>query len=102
MKLKLLTLLLILSVPMVQAKDTEKKLKSTIKEVTVFLSGAQITNTVTTNLSAGTTDLVFTDLSPYIMDNNIQAKGEGSFTILSVVKRINYLNAEEDQPKEVT
>ena len=59
------------------AKEDEKKVKSEIKEVTVFLSGAQVTNTATVSLNTGTTNVVFEELSQYVWDNNIQARGDG-------------------------
>lgn len=74
------------------SNSTEKRVKSDIKEVTVYLSGAQVTSKASVNLTPGTTNVVFEDLSQDINENNIQAKGEGDFTILSVVKKMNYLN----------
>lgn len=82
------------------AADNEKEVKSEIKEVTVFLSGAQVTSSASVSIGTGTTNLVFTELSPYLWDYNIQARGEGEFTILSVVRKINYMTAEET-PKEI-
>jgi uncharacterized protein (TIGR02231 family) len=82
------------------AKEAEKRVKSDIKEVTVFLNGAQVTSVASVNLAPGTTNIVFEDLSQYIWDNNIQARGEGDFTILSVVRKLNYLNP-KDMPKEI-
>lgn len=99
MKRYILPLLLITTISAF-AKDAEKRVKSDIKEVTVFLNGAQITNTASVSLAPGTTNIIFEDLSQYIQDNNIQAKGEGDFTILSVVRKLNYLTANE-MPKEI-
>ncbi|MEW6467400.1 MAG: DUF4139 domain-containing protein [Bacteroidota bacterium] len=82
------------------AKENVKEVKSDVKEVTIFLSGAQVTSAAAVTVAAGTTNLVFTDLSPYMWDYNIQARGEGDFTILSVVRKLNYLTA-EDTPKEI-
>jgi uncharacterized protein (TIGR02231 family) len=82
------------------SKENEKRVKSDIKEVTVFLNGAQVTSTASVTLSPGTTNIIFEDLSQYIWDNNIQARGEGEFTILSVVRKMNYLSA-NDAPREV-
>jgi uncharacterized protein (TIGR02231 family) len=82
------------------AKEAEKRVKSDIRDVTVFLNGAQVTSTATVSLAPGTTNIIFEDLSQYIWDNNIQARGEGDFTILSVVRKLNYLNP-NDVPKEI-
>ncbi|MCC7302868.1 MAG: DUF4139 domain-containing protein [Bacteroidia bacterium] len=70
----------------------EKKVKHDIKEVTVFLAGAQVTHAGNVTVTAGKNEFVFDDLSHSIDVNSIQAKGEGDFTILSVSHRINYLN----------
>lgn len=71
--------------------SSEIKTRSDIKDVTVFLKGAQIQREAYVNLKTGTNEIVFTGLSPYIDANTIQAKGKGNFTILSVNYRKNYL-----------
>lgn len=78
------------------AQENEKKIKSEIKNVTVFLSGASVTSSGSTTLDAGPQDVVFENLSQFIDANSIEAKGEGAFTILAVTFRTNYLN---NQPK---
>ena len=78
------------------AQENEKKVKSEIKNVTVFLSGASVTSAGSTSIDAGPQDLVFENLSPFIDGSSIEAKGEGAFTILAVSFRTNYLNT---QPK---
>lgn len=82
------------------AGENEIPVKSKITEATVFTSGAQVTSEGIAAIPAGTSDIVFENLSPYINSNTIQAKGEGSFTILSVVHRYNYLN-QGAKPKEL-
>lgn len=72
--------------------EQEKKVKHDIKEVTVFLAGAQVTHAGNVSVSAGRNEFVFPDLAHTIDVNSIQAKGEGDFTILSVSHRMNYLN----------
>jgi len=100
--MKYLTLLLLpLSfLSTAKAADSEKPVKSTIKEVTVFLNGAEINRSGNTTLTAGTTYLLFEGLSPNIDKNSIQVKGKGNFIILSVVHRINYLR-EQEKPKDI-
>lgn len=78
------------------SQENEKKVKSEIKNVTVFLSGASVTSSGSTSIDAGHQDLVFENLSAFIDANSIEAKGEGAFTILAVTFRTNYLN---NQPK---
>jgi len=92
MKKTIIILLLLIIIKNVNATDNEKTVKSEIKEVTVFLNGAQITRTGDTYLNQGTTNILFQNLSPYINPSTVQVKGEGNFTILSVMYQLNYLN----------
>ncbi|MEM9024414.1 MAG: DUF4140 domain-containing protein, partial [Bacteroidota bacterium] len=57
---------------------------SQIKEVTVFLNGAQVKRTASRTIPSGTHYLKFTGLSTQIDPNSIQVNGRGSATILSV------------------
>lgn len=68
---------------------------STIREVTVFPSGAQVTRIAETTLASGKSELVFSGISPSIDKESIQVKGEGNFTILSVVHQTNFLREQE-------
>lgn len=70
----------------------EKELKTEIKEVTVFLNGAQIFESGTVTIPAGRTLLKVKNLSPYLVDKSIQVKADAGFTILSVNHKFNYLN----------
>ena len=70
----------------------EKELKTEIKEVTVFLSGAQIFESGTITIPAGKAILRIKNLSPYLDEKSIQVKADGDFTILSVNHKFNYLN----------
>ncbi|MCL5244585.1 mucoidy inhibitor MuiA family protein [Cellulophaga sp. 20_2_10] len=86
---KLLYLLLLIPIA-ITAND--KKTPSAIKEVTVYLSGAQITRTSNFILKEGTTELKFTGLSSKIDENSIQISGLKSVSILSMDYGINYLD----------
>ncbi|WP_113922623.1 mucoidy inhibitor MuiA family protein [Cognataquiflexum aquatile] len=74
---------------MILAND--KELKTEIKEVTVFLNGAQVFETGTVQLSAGETVLKIANRSPYLDEKSLQVKATGAFTILSVNRRPNFL-----------
>jgi uncharacterized protein (TIGR02231 family) len=93
MKKTIMMLLLLIIFNYVFAGEKEKIVKSEIKEVTIFLNGAQITRTGESYLNQGTTYILFQNLSPYINPTTIQVKGEGNFTILSVRTQLNYLNS---------
>lgn len=74
-------------------KDTE--LRTEIKEVTVFLQGAQLTREGSISLNKGKTLLKIENLSPYLDEKSMEIKGEGDFTILSVNHTLNYLNKQK-------
>lgn len=83
------------------AAETTTVVTSKIDKVTVFLNGAQVERTAKQSVTAGTTFLKFTELSPNIDPSSVQVKGEGKITILSVTHEINYLTSTE-KPKEIT
>lgn len=70
----------------------EVRINSKVKEVTVFLRGAEITNTSSTSLKPGQTEIVLSGLSPDINQNSIQVKGNGEMIILGVSYRLNHLS----------
>lgn len=71
----------------------EKELNTEIKEVTVFLKGAQIFEFGSVAIPAGNTILKVNGLSSFIDEKSIQVKATGDFTILSVNHQLNHLNA---------
>lgn len=80
----------------IQAQElNEKKIKSSIKEVTVFIEGAQINREVSTDISSGISVLKFTNLSPFIDAKSLQVKTNADLYILSVNFQKNYLNKEK-------
>ncbi len=67
------------------------EVSSQIREVTVFLNGAQVSRQAKVSLPKGMTTLVFRELPANIDPQSIQAKGEGNFIILSLLHQVNYL-----------
>ncbi|QCX02326.1 mucoidy inhibitor MuiA family protein [Aggregatimonas sangjinii] len=83
-------LLLLFALPLFTfAVDTQ--IPSTIKAVTVYLSGAHITRTAECRLPSGTSEMVFTGLSTNIDESSIQISGLQSVSILSLSFDIDYL-----------
>ncbi|MEO0570466.1 MAG: mucoidy inhibitor MuiA family protein [Bacteroidota bacterium] len=76
----------------------DKKVTSKIEEVTVYLSGAQITRTAQCQLSEGSHEVVFTGLSHKIDESSIQVSGLYGVSILSIAYDINYLEKSESNP----
>ncbi len=77
----------------------DKKIPSTIKDVTVYLSGAQIYRKAQCTLSEGTNELVFSGLSPKIEESSIQISGLQAVSILSMSYDLNYLEKSEGNPQ---
>lgn len=80
---------LLLSLPLLAADPVG--VNSQIKEVTVFLQGAQISRLAKVNIVKGTSTLIFRELPVDIDPQSIQARGEGNFVILSLLHQVNYL-----------
>lgn len=73
----------------------EVTLTNQIKEVTLFLSGAQVFETATGTLPAGESVLLVKGLSPFLDEKSIQVKGQGNFIIQAVNKRLDFLHKKE-------
>ncbi|MEO5909977.1 MAG: DUF4139 domain-containing protein [Pelobium sp.] len=83
------------------AQEKNIKSSSTIKSVTVFLTGAQIQREANNvNIPSGVSEVVFSGLSNDINQQSIQVKGAGDFTILSVNKQANFLK-EQSNSEEI-
>lgn len=72
--------------------QVEKPVDSKITNVTVFLSKAQVTREIKTRVEAGKTTLVVTGLTAFMDTESIQAAGKGSFVILGIGHRQNFLD----------
>ncbi len=79
--------------------QTEKNVKSNVKSVTVFLNRAQVVNTAQVVIPAGTTNLVFEELSTKIIKPSIQVTAKGNIIIMSVKHQINYLRNQSKTAK---
>ena len=79
----------------------EVTLTNQIKEVTLFLSGAQVFESATGSLPAGETVLLVKGLSPFLDEKSIQVKGQGNFTIQAVNKRLDFLHEKEEGEKVI-
>ncbi len=75
--------------------EKPKAIKSDIKEVSVFITGAQVTRVGNSNLNAGTSLLIFEELPYNINSQSIQVSGKGDFAILSVQHQINYIKSRQ-------
>lgn len=86
-------LLIVVALPILtSASDNEQPVESSIEEVTVFRNGAQLTRQATVTLSPGRNEILLKGLSPSLNARTIQLSGDGSFTILSLTHRQDYLD----------
>ncbi|MEH6535999.1 MAG: mucoidy inhibitor MuiA family protein [Psychroserpens sp.] len=92
--------LLLFFITAITFANTDKETPTTVKEVTVYLSGAQIERTANVKLPIGTTEFVFNKLSSNIQESSIQISGLKNASILSINFGINYLN-KKDKSQEV-
>lgn len=88
-------LLLILGTKALCQEIKEAPISSQIQEVTLFLSGAQVFEKASGQISAGESVIVLKCLSPYLDEKSIQVKAQGNFTIQAVNKRLDYLSEKE-------
>lgn len=79
--------------------SNDLKVPSKIKEVTVYLNGAQVTRTASCQLQEGSNEVIFTGLSHKIDESSIQVSGLDAVSILSIAYNINYLEKAESNPK---
>lgn len=85
---------------LLSSAQEDQKVKSSIKQVTVFLEGAQVTRQAAVPLKSGVTTLTFTGISPAIQEQSIQVEAP-AVKILSVSFRINHLD-EVQKPEKIT
>ena len=72
--------------------------ESQIKEVTVFLNGAQISRTAKVNLSQGENIIYLTGLTQNMDYSSVQVEGNSAYGILSVKAQVNYGQTTKDSP----
>lgn len=66
-----------------------------IQEIKVYLNGAYVQRSAKATIEAGTSTLIFSELSQALNPQSINVSGTGEVTILSVVHQLNYLNQEK-------
>jgi hypothetical protein len=99
MSKKLLTTAIFIFIAFVLKADESPKIVSKVQKVTVFLNGAQVTRTALVNIGAGTSTLVFGNMSSGMDVQSLQVNAGGEFTILSVKQELDFLAEEVKQKK---
>ena len=96
-KLPLILLLCLIFNKTYSQEIIEKKITTSVNEVTVFLEGAQITRKKTIEIKKGKTILKFSDLSPFIDAKSVQVKADGNITVLAVNHQQNFIEKLDKQ-----
>ncbi|WP_282135941.1 DUF4139 domain-containing protein [Seonamhaeicola maritimus] len=99
--MKKLLFSLVFSTTLTFANAFTNPTQSSVKKVTVYVNGAQITRSAKVSLSSGTTEFTFDKLSPKIQEGSIQISGLNQASILSINYGINYIN-KQDRSENVT
>ena len=79
-----------LLLPFLALSQTETKVKSEIKDVTIFTVGAEVSRAAKVNLTKGINELAFEKLSPSLDEKSIQFNAGGDITILSIKYDVRY------------
>ncbi|SDE44349.1 conserved hypothetical protein [Dyadobacter soli] len=90
---------LLLSLGQLMAQKSQV-VNSTIRQVTIYRNGAEVTREISVSLDEGTHELIFKGLSGSLDKESIQLSGLADLTVLSVVPKMNY-NQEEGKSKTV-
>ena len=76
-----------------------KTIETKITDVTVFMSGAQVSESGTISLREGENQIRISGLPAQLDANSIQIEGNDSYTILGARHQINYLNSAPKSPR---
>ncbi len=79
--------------------EPAQKIASTIKEVTVYLSGAKLNSTASVSLKMGNNDIVFEHLPADFNPTSLQVRLKGSAELLSAKFKRRYPEAPKENPQ---
>ncbi len=82
--------LLSILTPSVSEAQNEKSVKTSVQRATIFQQGALLSSTELVSVNAGTTNIIFENLSPYLLQNSLQAAGKNDLIIMDVQYRLKY------------
>ncbi|MDX1652753.1 MAG: DUF4139 domain-containing protein [Brumimicrobium sp.] len=88
---------IVMSMSLISHATEEEKVDSKIKDVTVYLNGAQIHRTAEFSVKSGVTDIVIGGLSRYIDAKSIQIKSTGGIIILDTKFSTYYPQPDEEE-----
>jgi uncharacterized protein (TIGR02231 family) len=95
-----LTLTFAFAITLFVAQATEPiKVPSSLSDVTVFQSGAQITRSSNVNVPAGVSTLEFSGITEYMDVNTVQLTANKNLTLLSITATQDFLSPDNKSPK---
>ena len=71
--------------------------ESKIRQVIVFVQGAQVERTSRLTIPAGRSEIVFSNISPQLEKQSIQLKADQNITVIAVNQQVNFLKAQADR-----
>jgi uncharacterized protein (TIGR02231 family) len=84
---------------LVMAQQEAKTIEPKITDVTVFMSGAQVSQTGNVSLKEGENQIRIAELPAQLDPNSIRVEGNEAFTILGVRHQINYMTDAAQTPR---
>ena len=76
--------------PSVSEAQNEKSIKTAVQRATIFQQGALLSSTESVSVNAGTTNIIFENVSPYLLQSSLQAAGKNDLVIMDVQYRLKY------------
>lgn len=77
----------------------EQKIESTIKQVTVFITGGEVHRQTSAKVKKGRNKLIFTRISTVVDNKSVQFSAEGDYSLVSVSSEIDYFSALNANPR---
>ncbi|MFA5668973.1 MAG: DUF4139 domain-containing protein [Balneolaceae bacterium] len=74
-------------------------ISSKIEKVTVFRNQAQVERIASVDLKAGKNTIVFTELTQSLIENSIQIRAKGTFTLASLNSKFNFTETNTNNAK---
>ena len=91
------TLIIVLSFLTSIGQTRTIKAESKIRQVIVFVQGAQVERTSRLTIPAGRSEIVFSNISPQLEKQSIQLKADQNITVIAVNQQVNFLKAQADR-----
>ncbi len=83
-------------------QPNETEVTADIKEVVIYNSSVEILYFKEVSLSKGKNTVVFSNLTPYIVENTLNVSLEGNAEIITVNERINYIKERKEINKKIS